>query len=44
MFIEHVDEHEISRITSELKFKASSGHEELSTDVLMSTVNMFRLH
>ena len=37
MFI--VDEHEISLITSELKSKASSGHDELSSDVLVSTMN-----
>ena len=40
MFIVHVDEHEISLITSELKSKASSGYDELS-DVLMSKVNYF---
>ena len=30
MFIVPVDEHEISLVTSELKSKASSGHDELS--------------
>ena len=44
MFIVPVDEHEISLITSELKSKASSGHDELSSDVLMSTMNYFLLH
>ena len=39
MFIVPVDEHEISLITSELKSKASSGHDELKSDVLMSTMN-----
>ena len=41
MFIEPIDEHEISLITSELKSKASSGHDELSSDVLMCTMNYF---
>ena len=41
MFIVPVDEHEISFITSQLKSKASSGHDELSSDVLMSTMNYF---
>ena len=41
MFIEPVDEHEIGLITSELKSKASSVHDELSSDVLMSTMNNF---
>ena len=41
MFIVPVDEHEIILITSELKSKASSGHDELSSDVLMSTMNYF---
>ena len=41
MFIIPVDEHEISFITSELKSKASSDHDELSSDVLMSTINYF---
>ena len=39
MLIVPVDEHEISLITSELKSKASSGHDELSSDVLLSTLN-----
>ena len=39
MFIVPVDEHEISLITSELKSNARSGHDELSADVLMSTMN-----
>ena len=41
MFIVPVDEHEISLITSELKSKPSSGHDELSLDVLMGTLNYF---
>ena len=41
IFIVLVDEHEISLITSELKSKASSGHDRLSSDVLMSTMNYF---
>ena len=41
MFIVPVDEHEISLITSELKSKTSSGHDELSSDVLISTMNYF---
>ena len=41
MLIVPLDEHEISLITSELKSKASSGHDELSSDVLMSKMNYF---
>ena len=36
-----VDEHEISLIISELKSKASSGHDECSSDVWLSTMNYF---
>ena len=43
MFIVPVDEHEISRITSELKSIASSGHDELLSDVLMNTINYFSI-
>ena len=39
MFIVPVDEHEINLIPSQLKSKASSGNDELSSDVLMSTMN-----
>ena len=39
MFIVPIDEHEISLITSELKSNASSAHDELSSDVLISTIN-----
>ena len=41
MFIVTVDGHEISLITPEFKSKASSGIDELSSDVLMSTMNYF---
>ena len=41
MFIVPVDEHEISLITLELNSKASPGHDEFSSDVLMNTMNYF---
>ena len=36
-----IGEHEISLIKSELKSRASSGHDELFSDVLMSAMNYF---
>ena len=41
MLIVPVDECEISLITSALKSRASSAHDELSSDVLISALNYF---
>ena len=41
MLIVPVNEHEISLITSQLKSRASSGHDELSSDVVMNTMIYF---
>ena len=41
MFIVPVDEYEFSLTTLVLKSKASSVHDELSSDVLMSTISYF---
>ena len=39
MFIVPKDEHKISLIISEIKSRTRSGHDELSSDVLMNTMN-----
>ena len=41
MFIVPKDEHKISLITSEIKSRTRSCHDELSSDVLLNTINYF---
>ena len=41
MFIVPIDEHEISLTAFELNSRASSGHVEFSSDVLMNTIHYF---